>query len=184
MDGRFDEALHRVGTALGGVDPASLDTACAMIVGARRIGVYGCGREGYQLRGLAMRLYHLGCTVGYVGDTTMPPLGAGDLLIVSAGPGELATVTAQMTTARAARARLLLFTAVPGTPSAALADHVLAVPAQTMASDGGDDGTSMLPMGSVYEGALFFVFEAMVADLRGRLGQTAQTMRARHTNME
>ena len=39
-------------------------------------------------------------------------------------------------------------------------------------------------MGSVYEGAFFVLFEIMVLDLRARLGETAETMRARHTNLE
>lgn len=43
---------------------------------------------------------------------------------------------------------------------------------------------SALPMGSLYEGAMFVLFEAMVDDLARRLGKSAQHMRARHTNME
>ena len=45
-------------------------------------------------------------------------------------------------------------------------------------------GTSTLPMGSLFEGAMFLVFEIMVLRLTAILGQTAETMRARHTNME
>jgi 6-phospho-3-hexuloisomerase len=45
-------------------------------------------------------------------------------------------------------------------------------------------GASALPMGSLYEGALFLLFEVMVLDLRDRLGIQPETMRARHTNME
>lgn len=43
---------------------------------------------------------------------------------------------------------------------------------------------SILPMGSAYEGALFILFEIMVIWLRDTLGETVQTMRARHTNLE
>jgi 6-phospho-3-hexuloisomerase len=39
-------------------------------------------------------------------------------------------------------------------------------------------------MGSVYEGALFVLFEIMVLKLKRELGESTQTMRARHTNME
>ncbi|NND20292.1 MAG: 6-phospho-3-hexuloisomerase, partial [Silicimonas sp.] len=44
--------------------------------------------------------------------------------------------------------------------------------------------TSLLPMGSVYEGALFLLFEIMILRLRDRLGVTPDAMRARHTNLE
>jgi 6-phospho-3-hexuloisomerase len=73
-------------------------------------------------------------------------------------------------------------TAEPGGATAGLADDVLVIPAQTMARD--RVATSVLPMGSLFEGAMFLVFEALVLRLRDALGETAATMRARHTNME
>ena len=59
---------------------------------------------------------------------------------------------------------------------------MLTIPAQTMANDQGASG--LLPMGSVFEGAMFLVFEILVLHLRDRLGETTATMRARHTNLE
>ena len=184
MRERLEEAQRVVADALGAINPGDVERACEMIAAANAIGIYGCGREGLQMRGFAMRLFHLGLDVACLGDVTMPPLRTGDLLVVSAGPGELATVTAHMTTARAAGARILFITAEPDTPTARNADLVLIVPAQTMASDAGTDPRNILPMGSVYEGALFFLFELMVAEIRDRLGETADSMRVRHTNME
>jgi 6-phospho-3-hexuloisomerase len=118
------------------------------------------------------------------GDMAAPPVGAGDLLIVSAGPGELSTVTALMKVARAAGAEVLFLTAEPGAASAGLATQVLTIPAQTMARDRGAAATSVLPMGSVYEGALFLLFEVMVLRLRETMGVSSDEMRARHTNLE
>lgn len=179
----FDTALAELSAVASRIDPAAIETACATIAGAGRIVLYGCGREGLQLRGLAMRLHHLGLSVAMQGDMAAPPVGPGDLLIVSAGPGELSTVTALMRVARDAGAGVLFLTAEPATPSARLATLVLEVPAQTMASDMGKTA-SVLPMGSVYEGALFLLFEVMVLRLRDRLGATPEAMRARHTNLE
>jgi len=184
MSGFFATALDEVGAALSDIDAAALEKASEMIAEAGTVGLYGCGREGLQMRGLAMRLHHLGLSVGYVGEMTMPPLGDGDLLIVSAGPGDLASVDAMMAVAAKAGATTLLLTAVAGAPAAEKADHVLVVPAQTMASDTGAESSRVLPMGSVYEAALFFVGERLVALLTDRLGITFEAMRARHTNME
>lgn len=184
MKDRFSSSLRAIEQSLFGIDEAAIDRVCEMITTSRRIGIYGCGREGYQMRGFAMRLFHLGLDCCYVGDANMPPLGQGDLLIVSAGPGELATVNAHMATAQNSGAKVVFITAVPSAGAAAQADHVLSIPAQTMAGDENTDPDSILPMGSVYEGALFFLIELMVADLKHRLGETAETMRARHTNME
>ncbi len=184
MDNRLKDALATVGEALAGIDADSIAAACRMIASADKIGIYGCGREGYQMRGFAMRLFHLGFRVGFVGDTTMPPLGAGDLLVVSSGPGALATVNAHATTARSAGAAVVLVTAEPNAPAVSDADLVLTVPSQTMASESASAENSILPMGSVYEGALFFLFEKLGADLKDVTGETSQSMRARHTNME
>ena len=58
------------------------------------------------------------------------------------------------------------------------------MPAQTMADDRGAAATSVLPMGSLYEATMMLVFEVLVLHLRDRLGETAERMRARHTNLE
>ena len=180
----FGTALAELGEVTARIDAADLAAACAAIATARNIVLYGCGREGLQMRGFAMRLHHLGCRVAMQGDMACPPVGRGDLFLVSAGPGELSTVTALMRVARDAGAAVLLLTAEPDTPSAALATRVLTIPAQTMARDTGVAATSVLPMGSVYEGALSLLFEIMVLRLRDILGTTPEAMRARHTNLE
>lgn len=169
------------GVALA-LDDAQVEAACQTIATARRIVLYGCGREGLMMRALAMRLHHLGLQVAMQGDMAAPPLGQGDLFLCSAGPGELSTVTALMGVARRDGARVLMITAEPDQPSPRKADQLLVIPAQTMARDLG--GASTLPMGSLYEGAMFLVFEIMVLRLAAILGQTPEAMRARHTNME
>ncbi|MDW6021505.1 SIS domain-containing protein [Mesorhizobium sp. BAC0120] len=180
----FGVALDELGTALKRIDENSIDRACDMIAGAGKLGTYGCGREALQVRGFAMRLFHLGLPVAVVGDMTMPALGQGDVFLASSGPGETSTVLSLMKVARQAGATNLLLTAQPESSAAKLADFTLVIPAQTMASDQGTSRTSVLPMGSVFEGALFLLFEIMVLKLRTLLGTTPEEMRARHTNME
>ena len=89
-----------------------------------------------------------------------------------------------MGVAKAAGATILLITAQPGGRAAAQADFVLHLPAQTMADDRGAQRSSVLPMGSLYEGALFVLFEVMVLKLIERLRVSPETMRANHTNLE
>ena len=182
MDAQFRDALDEVGSALAQIDTIAVQTACDLIADAGCVGLFGCGREGLQLRGFAMRLYHLGLNSAYLGEMNTPPLGSGDLLVACAGPGELATVRTMMQTARDAGAQILFITAQPHTPSAKLASHIIEIPAQTMADD--DGSTGLLPMGSAFEGALFFLFEIMIDRLKTSLGIDAQAMANRHTNME
>ena len=161
---------------------ATLEPTVAAIAEARRTMLYGCGREGLMMRALAMRLHHLGLTVCMQGDMEAFPLGPGDLFLCAAGPGELPTASALCGVANEAGARVVVITAEPDGATAAMADELLVIPAQTMASDTGSE--AVLPMGSLFEGAMFLVFEMLVLRLRERLGETPESMRARHTNME
>ena len=164
------------------MDDAALDPTVEAVVGARRMMLFGCGREGLMMRALAMRLHHLGLEVCMQGDMNAFPLGSGDLFLCAAGPGALPTASALCGVAREAGAHVLVVTAEADGATAAMADELLVIPAQTMARDIGGD--SVLPMGSLFEGAMFVVFEALVLRLRDALGESAESMRARHTNME
>jgi 6-phospho-3-hexuloisomerase len=163
---------------------AQIGPVAEALAGAGRIACHGVGREGLMMKALAMRLYHLGCDAHVVGEMTTPPLAAGDILMVSAGPGEFSTVAALVGVAQGAGARVICVTAEPGGTVPQAADLVLHIPAQTMAADQGAAATSILPMGSLYEALMFLVFELLVLDLRDRLGITPKAMRANHTNLE
>jgi 6-phospho-3-hexuloisomerase len=184
MSTLYGTALAELGQVFARLDDAAVDRAVAMIAGARRIVVFGGGREKLQIMGFAMRLFHMGLAVAVEGDMTTPPVGQGDLFLVTCGPGEISTALALMGVARAAGAKTLLVTAQPKGRAAALADFVLHLPAQTMADDQGERRSSVLPMGSLFEGALFVLFEVMVLKLIERLEITPEAMRANHTNLE
>lgn len=183
MSDLYQKAIAELGAVFERIDDGAVDAAISAIAGAGRIALYGVGREGLAIKGFAMRLFHLGLDVSVVGDMTTPPVGPGDLLVVSAGPGDFSTVAALMEVARKAGAKTLAVTARPDGAAAARADHVLVVPAQTMADDRGST-TSVLPMGSLYEGSQFVLFEVMILKLRERLQIAPEAMRHNHTNLE
>ncbi|WP_274426067.1 SIS domain-containing protein [Chelativorans sp. YIM 93263] len=180
------KATAEIAEVLSRVSGKDIDRAIDMIAGARTIALYGVGREGLMMKALTMRLFHLGLDAHVAGDMTTPPLDSGDLLIVSAGPGQFSTVSALLKVAREAGAKTLCITAQAEGESARAADATLLLPAQTMADDvpAESQAVSVLPMGSLYEGVQYVAFELLVLKLRDRLGETAKTMRARHTNLE
>ncbi|CAN6813244.1 unnamed protein product [Brassica oleracea] len=173
--------------------PPPLDLLVTELAGVSRRGarvfLHGVGREGLMLKAFAMRLFHLGLSSHLVSDMTTPPIASPDLLIVSAGPGGFSTVDAICSVAKSAGAKVVLITAQPETGSCVKhATDVCYVPAQTMASDGGGATEKverpLLPMGSVYEGALFVLFEMVVYKLGEVLGESPESIRCRHTNLE
>jgi 6-phospho-3-hexuloisomerase len=177
------QALGDLGRVFAALASDTGELMCAEILKARRIACYGVGREGLMMKALCMRLMHLGLDAHVVGDMTTPHLGSGDLLLVSAGPGQFSTVLALMGVARDAGARTLVVTAQPDGSAARQADVVIHLPAQTMARDL-EGATSILPMGSLYEAAQLVFFDLISIMLRSKTGQSAEKMRGRHTNLE
>ena len=55
-------ALAEVGDVFARLPDDAADGLIEAVLGARRIAVYGCGREGLQMKGLAMRLFDLAAT--------------------------------------------------------------------------------------------------------------------------
>ena len=179
----FEGAVDEVRAVLRNDAAPEAEKLCDEIQAAKRIATYGVGREGLMMRALCMRLMHLGFNAHVVGDMTTPPLGKGDLLLVSAGPGNFSTVRALLGTAQAAGARTAVVTAQPDGAAPKSADTVIHLRAQTMADDRGSK-KSVLPMGSLYEAAQLLFFDVVSILLRERTGQTMEGMRARHTNLE
>ncbi len=177
------QATEDLRAGCAAVSESELAALVTAIAEARRIVVYGCGREGLMMRALAMRFYHLGCDAQCQGDMSCPPIGPDDLFLASSGPGSLSTVAALIGQAKSAGARVACITAEPDGPDPQAADLRLVIPVQTMARDQSAQ-TSILPMGSVFEGAMFLIFEILILALRPRLHESPETMRARHTNLE
>ena len=161
----------------------ALDGLIEEIIKAKRIVVFGLGREGLQMRGFAMRLFHMGRDVAVWGDMTTPALGPGDLFFASAGPGDLPTAQTLIQIAHKGGARTALVTAQPEGGLAKQVEVVTVIPAQTMANDQRGK-RSVLPMGSLFETAQMIAFELVILKLRPRFNETSETMRARHTNLE
>lgn len=184
LSDQFARACRELEGACTALDPGQLDGLVREIAAAKKIVLYGVGREGLMMRALAMRLYHMGLDAHVVGDMSAPPVGPGDLLIVSAGPGGFSTVDGLLGVAKGACARTACVTAQADGSAPQVSDVMLVIPAQTMANDQSPSSESILPMGSLFEGAQYLVFEMLILHLRDHLGVDPDAMRARHTNLE
>lgn len=183
MSDLYDRSLDELKSVFARLDDLQVDAAVREIAAAKRIALYACGREKLQIMGFCMRLYHMGFDVAMVGDMTTPPLGEGDLFVAVCGPGYVSTTSALMGVARDAGAKALVVTAQPEGKTIQLATSVLHLPAQTMANDQ-NSKVSVLPMGSLFEGALFVLFEVMILKLMKLKSIGYSDMRVRHTNLE
>jgi len=150
---------------------------------ARRILCHSAGRTGLVLRGLVMRLHHLGLDAHIVGDMTAPPIGAGDVLLVNASTGDLPSGVAHLASAAACGARGIVITAAEDGAALAAAARVFRLPAQTMRDDLSAKCPSAMPMGSQYELALTLLCELVVLALMREKGLGFADLRARHANI-
>jgi 6-phospho-3-hexuloisomerase len=182
MNSETDRALQEIADAVRSVPDTEIDRIVDELLAARRIACYAGGREGLVMRGLVMRLFHAGLDVHYVGEMTCPAVGAGDLLVLSCGPGRISVVEALAGVAKRDGARLLYLTAQPKNPPAEQADRTVPLTAQTMADD--QESTAVLPMGSAYEIAVFVLVDLITNRVRQRRTESVEDLRSRHTNLE
>jgi 6-phospho-3-hexuloisomerase len=183
LQAKSDAILAELRDCLKRIDGASFKDLASALLAARQVFLHGLGREGLQMKGLAMRLFHLGLDAHVVGEMTTPAIGKDDLLFVSSGPGDFGSIRSLIDIARKAGARIAVVTAVTESATLRDADHALVLPAQTMADDL-TKRSSHLPMGSLFEAAKMLTFELLAPHLRDLKGETPETMCKRHTNLE
>jgi 6-phospho-3-hexuloisomerase len=146
------------------------------VLAAGQIVVAGRGRSGMMGSAFARRLGQMGLRVWGLDDTTVPRLGAGDLLIACTGSGETPTVLSLLSTARSGGARVLVVTRAPAREEIA-ADVVVELPVPA-------SGGKVFPLGTLFEASLLADLDQVVVDLVDALGATESDLGARHTNLE
>ena len=180
-----ETVLEEVTACVRQLSGESLAQAAALIETAPQIFVAGAGRTGLCMRAFAMRLMHLGKTVHVVGETTVPGIKAANLLILGSGSGRTPSLLAMAERARRHGARVLLFTIDAASPLAALADHLVIIPAPSpKAAEGVPALASAQPMGALFEQSLFVLCDSLILGLMRQAGVGAAQMFERHANLE
>lgn len=108
-----DEALQELRAVFASLNSDAAEPLLRELVVAKRFALYEACREGLMIKAFTMRLFHLSLDAHVVADMTTPPLGRGDLLVVSTGPGTLAMAAALIGVAKKAGSRTLVLTAQP-----------------------------------------------------------------------
>lgn len=158
----------------------------------RRIFVVGAGRSGLVVKAFAMRLMHMGFDIYVVGETIMPPIRKGDLLLAVSGSGRTKTVVAVAEAAKSVGARVIALTTYPDSPLGKVADIVVRIPGRTKLAIEEDYlirqvrgyHEPLAPLGTLFEVTTMIFLDGVVAELMSALGVTEEEMRERHTNVE
>ena len=98
----FSDNLKKIITivqkAVEGVAEEDTNQVIERVCQASSIFVFGAGRSGLVGKAFAMRLVHLGKTVHFVGDSTVPAITHQDVLVVISGSGKTSSVHLLITT--------------------------------------------------------------------------------------
>ncbi|WP_233980621.1 6-phospho-3-hexuloisomerase [Pectobacterium versatile] len=151
---------------------------------ARHIFLQGAGRSGIAIRGFANRLLHLGFSVSIVGDISSPHTKQGDLVIIGSGSGETTSLKSLAQKAVDSGVDVALITMKTDSTIGKLAKSVLVLPGTVKAESGRDEGVFSQPMGSAFEQLCFVTYDAIVLELMAQLGETSNSMFARHADLE
>lgn len=179
----IESILSEIETVFESLDENQVSVLRDEILKANKIVVCGAGRVGMAIRGFGMRLGHLGLQAFTLGDSTVPGIGSGDLLVVASGSGETQTIYDLVEIAKKNGARVALVTGNSASRMGKLADVVVQIqaPSKAKAVDG---FASIQPMTTLNEQSLGIFFDALVLELMEKMRETHDTMWARHSNLE
>ena len=149
---------------------------------ARKIVIAGAGRMGYAAKGFAMRLGHMGFTAWMVGDSTVPHIGVGDLLIVASGSGNTQTIYDIAVKAHQNGANIALVTNNPDSRIGSLSTTIVKI--ENKNNKLTKTRTSKQPMSTLNEQCLSLFFDTCVLGIMRKNEETHESMWARHSNLE
>lgn len=183
MKSKFEIIIKEISTVLSKVENEQVNLMIAEIQKSNKIVVCGAGRVGMAIRGFGMRLGHLGLKSYTLGDSTVPSIKEGDLLIVASGSGETQTIYDIVAIASKNKCSIVAVTSNHESRIGKLANIVVKInaPSKTKAVE---NFISVQPMTTLNEQCLNIFFDAIVLKLMDKMGENHDSMWKRHSNLE
>lgn len=176
--------LNELEQTLTTIDIDSANKFVDLVCEADEVFCAGAGRSGFQVKGFAMRLMHMGVKSYVVGETSTPNIGKEGLLVVCSGSGETKSLVNHAEKAKEMGAKVALITINPDSSIGRIADVVIEISAPSPKSAKVGDIKSIQPMGSLFEQSEGIFMDISILMLMDRKGLDSDTMFGRHANME
>ena len=176
--------LSELNQTLTTVSPEVTDKFLDLLMNADEIFCAGAGRRGFEVKGFAMRLMHMGLKSYVVGETCTPNITDKGLLVVCSGSGTTKSMVNHAQKAREVGAKIALITINPESTIASLADVVVEISAPSPKSAKEGQVKSVQPMGSLFEQSEGLYMDIVIMMLMDRMHLDSETMFGRHANME
>lgn len=146
-----------------------------MLLGARRIFMYGVGRSGLIAKAFSIRLVQMGLEVYFIGETITPIVEEGHIVVIVSYTGETMSAIQTANIVRRVGAKVVAITANNHSKLAGASNLVIEIhPPKD------EERKRLAPMGTVFEDAALVYLDSIVATLMDKLGQSEGAMRKRH----
>lgn len=185
IKGILEKITHELEECFSELNEEQLQSLEQQIRQADKIFVAGAGRSLMMIRGLAMRLMHMGFQSYVVGETVTPAIEPGDLLIIASGSGATETLVVMAGKCKQIGAELALITTNPNSPIGKLADGIVEVKAAVTKGD--DQHRKSQQLGAnTFEQSVLLIGDALVTDMAsvGDLEEKNRLLMKKHANLE
>ena len=176
--------LRELTHTLTRIDSEQAEKFVELVDGAKEVFCAGAGRSGFEIKGFAMRLMHMGIASYVVGETCTPNFDENGVLVICSGSGSTKSLVNHAQKAKEVGAKIALITINSESPIAKLADVVVEISAPSPKSAKQGDIKSIQPMGSLFEQSEGTFMDIAIMMLMERRHMDSDTMFGRHANME
>ncbi len=171
------------------IDDSEMEKAVHAILQAKKIYVLGIGHSGFFGRIFAMKLNHVGLRAYTVFDEINPPFEKNDLFIALSQSGGTKTIVALAEKAKKLGGSVLGVTSVRESALGKLADATLIIEKvdenvnYRVLSNIGDLKNQNF-LGALFGFNIFVLFYTLVIMIAEQLGETVDSINARHANLQ
>lgn len=163
------------------VDERQIDEALSYFKKNNRIFVIGAGRSGFQAKGFAMRLMHIGYTDYVMGETITPSIQKGDTWVAISGSGTTKGIVADTKAAKKIGLDIVVLTSEPDSPLAKLANQVIIVPGATKTGAG---VKSVQLLSSLFDQTVHITLDTLTLKIAKRDDTSNEDALHGHVNVE
>lgn len=173
--------MAEINEVMAMVDEQQLDNAMPLFQKNKRIFVTGAGRSGFQAKGFAMRLMHIGYTDYVMGETITPSIQKGDTWVAISGSGTTKGIVTDTEAAKKLGLDIVALTSDPESPLAKLADKVIVVPGATKTGAG---VKSIQLLSTLFDQTVHITLDALTLKLAQRDDTSNADALHEHVNVE
>ncbi|WP_238915719.1 6-phospho-3-hexuloisomerase [Clostridium sp. YIM B02555] len=177
----IDQILEEIKEVIAKVDEEEIKKIVSVFKKEIRIFVDGEGRSGFQAKGFAMRLMHIGYNSYVMGETITPALKKGDIYVAISGSGKTKNTLSNAKAAKDIGLTLIGVTSKKDSPLAKISNFMLEVPGKTK----NDNGIASIQLlSSLFDQSVHIVLDEICLLISKKDNLSDSEVSKNHVNVE